>query len=173
MKSRQVDQIPPPQPSHLVSNSPPQHQPLMSNSRPPGHVNESNARGMPGVCPGGMLMSLFDRYIRVSASHVFLVMFVCICPYTITGPPLVKSRAPWLTHISHNNIIIYFCPWFRYFLCSVRVMISVASLLLDRLKRKAVLHLYLLASANRLLLVRHAIWETFVTKTIFLVHETL
>ena len=50
----------PPHPSHLVSNSPPQQQPLMSNSRPPGHVNESNARGMPG---GWMLMSLFDRYI--------------------------------------------------------------------------------------------------------------
>ena len=59
MKSRQVDQIPP-HPSHLVSNSPPQQQALMSNSRPPGHVNESNARGMPG---GWMLMSLFDRYI--------------------------------------------------------------------------------------------------------------
>ena len=65
MKSRQVDQIPP-HPSHLVSNSPPQQQPLMSNSRPPGHVNESNARGMPGVW---MLMSLFDRYITKSGSE--------------------------------------------------------------------------------------------------------
>ena len=25
--------------------------------------------------------------IRVCASHVFLVMFVCIRPYTVTGPP--------------------------------------------------------------------------------------
>ena len=76
--------------------------------------------------------------------------------------PLYCCRINLLKQMSHNNVTMICTFGFRYFICSVRVLISVFCLLLHQLKRKAtVLHLYLLTLARRLFLARQAIREIF------------
>ena len=84
-------------------------------------------------------------------------IYSSVCLYS----PLYCCQINLLKQMSHNNVIMI-VPLVSLFGLFRPSLISVLSLLLYRLKRKAtVLHLYLLTSACRLLLNRQAIREKF------------